>query len=175
MVLKIVTQQSKQMPISKKSNIRSRWYRPNEKPLESGTTPQLNEPKGEILISDKEKLIDDLSSAKPNPPKNTDKKRNSNHRNKNRDNNSPEERKPRENRGGREKDSSKRKHSRSKNHRKRNSQNRNSRNNPENSKISQGEKTSPSQKQKTGTTKDKSKSKETKSKLSSFISKLFGS
>ena len=175
MVLKIVTQQSKQMPISKKSNIRSRWYRPNEKPLESGTTPQLNEPKGEILISDNEKLIDDLSSAKPNPPKNTDKKRNSNHRNKNRDNNSPEERKPRENRGGREKDSSKRKHSRSKNHRKRNSQNRNSRNNPENSKISQGEKTSPSPKQKTGRTKDKSKSKETKSKLGSFISKLFGS
>ena len=166
MVLKIVTQQSKQMPISKKSNIRSRWYRPNEKPLESGTTPQLNEPKGEILISDNEKLIDDLSSAKPNPPKNTDKKR---------DNNSPEERKPRENRGGREKDSSKRKHSRSKNHRKRNSPNRNSRNNPENSKNSQGEKTSPSQKQKTGRTKDKSKSKETKSKLGSFISKLFGS
>ena len=85
------------MPISKKSNIRSRWYRPNEKPLESGTTPQLNEPKGEILISYNEKLIDDLSSAKPNPPKNTDKKRNSNHRNKNRDNNSPEERKPRDN------------------------------------------------------------------------------
>ena len=85
------------------------------------------------------------------------------------------ERKPRENRGGREKDSTKRKHSRSKNHRKRNSQNRNSRNNPENSKNSQGEKTSPTQKQKTGRTKDKSKSKETKSKLGSFISKIFGS
>ena len=116
----------------------------------------------------------DLSSAKPNPPKILIKK---------------EiqiivikieitivpKRKPRENRGGREKDSSKRKHSRSKNHRKRNSQNRNSRNNLENSKNSQGEKTSPSQKQKTGRTKDKSKSKETKSKLGSFISKLFGS
>ena len=34
------------MPITSKSNIRSRWYRPNEKPLKSEGVPQLNEPKG---------------------------------------------------------------------------------------------------------------------------------
>ena len=53
------------MPITSKSNIRSRWYRPNEKPLKSQGVPQLNEPKGEILINKNDKLIDDLSSVKP--------------------------------------------------------------------------------------------------------------
>ena len=55
------------MPITSKSNIRSRWYRPNEKPLKSEGVPQLNEPKGEILINKNDKLIDDLSSVKPPP------------------------------------------------------------------------------------------------------------
>ena len=62
------------MSITKKSNIRSRWYRANEKPLESGTNPQINEPKGEISISEDEKLVDDLSSAKP-PPQNSKEKK----------------------------------------------------------------------------------------------------
>ena len=57
------------MSITNKSNIRSRWYRANEKPLESGTNPQVNEPKGEISISENEKLVDDLSSVKPPPQK----------------------------------------------------------------------------------------------------------
>ena len=55
------------MPITSKSNIRSRWYRPNEKPLKSEGVPQLNEPKGEILINKNDKLIDDLSSVNPSP------------------------------------------------------------------------------------------------------------
>ena len=55
------------MPITSKSNIRSRWYRPNEKPLKSEGVPQLNEPKGEILINKNDKLIDDLSSVPPPP------------------------------------------------------------------------------------------------------------
>ena len=43
--------------ITSKSNIRSRWYRPNEKPLKSEGVPQLNEPKGEIVINKNDKLI----------------------------------------------------------------------------------------------------------------------
>ena len=44
-----------------KINIRSRWYRANEKPLESkGSESKTNEPVGEISISDKEKFKDDL-------------------------------------------------------------------------------------------------------------------
>ena len=64
------------MPITSKSNIRSRWYRPNEKPLKSEGVPQLNEPKGEILINKNDKLIDDLSSVKPPPASKREEKRN---------------------------------------------------------------------------------------------------
>ena len=70
------------MPITSKSNIRSRWYRPNEKPLKSEGVPQLNEPKGEILINKNDKLIDDLSSVKPPPAAKREEKRNPNHRRK---------------------------------------------------------------------------------------------
>ena len=48
-----------------KSRLRSRWYRPNEKPLETASKSQKNkEPFGEIS-SINEKLVDDLSNAKP--------------------------------------------------------------------------------------------------------------
>ena len=58
------------MSVSKKSNIRSRWYRANEKPLESkGSESKTNEPVGEISISDKEKFKDDLILVKPISPK----------------------------------------------------------------------------------------------------------
>ncbi|MEJ6523454.1 MAG: hypothetical protein QNL65_04695 [Opitutales bacterium] len=48
-----------------KSRLRSRWYRASEKPLESSTQSQKSkEPFGEIS-SASEKLVDDLSNAKP--------------------------------------------------------------------------------------------------------------
>ena len=50
-----------------KSKLRSRWYRPNEKPLETSTVDKKNtEPFGEIQNTG-EKLVDDLSKAKPSP------------------------------------------------------------------------------------------------------------
>ena len=49
-----------------KSRIRSRWHRPNEKPLENGGTPAvLAAPVGEIDPLDSSKLRDDLSNFKP--------------------------------------------------------------------------------------------------------------
>lgn len=48
-----------------KSRLRSRWYRPNEKPLETSSVGSKNqEPFGEISATD-EKLVDDLTHAKP--------------------------------------------------------------------------------------------------------------
>jgi hypothetical protein len=48
-----------------KSKLRSRWYRPNEKPLETNSKSTKNtEPFGEIQTTT-EKLVDDLSNAKP--------------------------------------------------------------------------------------------------------------
>lgn len=48
-----------------KSRLRSRWYRPNEKPLETSSGGSKNqEPFGEISATD-EKLVDDLTNAKP--------------------------------------------------------------------------------------------------------------
>ena len=64
------------MPITQKSNIRSRWYRPNEKPLESNTTSKVDaEPFGEISHSQGTILTDDLSSAKPPTSNNQENKR----------------------------------------------------------------------------------------------------
>jgi hypothetical protein len=49
-----------------KSRIRSRWHRPNEKPLENGGTPAaLAAPVGEIDPSNSSVLKDDLSNFKP--------------------------------------------------------------------------------------------------------------
>jgi hypothetical protein len=49
-----------------KSRIRSRWHRPNEKPLENGGTPAtLAAPVGQIDPSDSSALKDDLSNFKP--------------------------------------------------------------------------------------------------------------
>ena len=54
------------MPSSRKSNIRSRWYRSNEKPLESGSNSQKNaDPIGEISSTKNSEFIDDLSNARP--------------------------------------------------------------------------------------------------------------
>jgi hypothetical protein len=48
-----------------KSRLRSRWYRPNEKPLETSSGDSKNqEPFGEISATN-EKLVDDLTNAKP--------------------------------------------------------------------------------------------------------------
>ena len=47
-----------------KSRIRSRWYRANERPLESQSTPVAN-PTGEITLTEGAVLKDDLSNAKP--------------------------------------------------------------------------------------------------------------
>jgi DNA repair exonuclease SbcCD nuclease subunit len=49
-----------------KSRIRSRWYRANEKPLESSQeTSTQQAPFGEIDLSQQDSLKDDLSNAKP--------------------------------------------------------------------------------------------------------------
>ena len=49
-----------------KSKIRSRWYRSNEKPLESNSsTPSTQAPFGEINLSEDQILSDDLSNASP--------------------------------------------------------------------------------------------------------------
>ena len=113
------------MSITKKSNIRSRWYRANEKPLESGTNPQINEPKGEISISEDEKLVDDLSSAKPPPAKQQGEKRTHNQQRKNRNRNN-NERKHRRDKDSQRNENSRNKDSGSKNDHKRNSKRRNS-------------------------------------------------
>ena len=47
-----------------KSRIRSRWYRANERPLESQSTPVAN-PTGEITLTEGVVLKDDLSNATP--------------------------------------------------------------------------------------------------------------
>ena len=47
-----------------KSRIRSRWYRANERPLESQSTPVAN-PTGEITLTEGAVLKDDLSNATP--------------------------------------------------------------------------------------------------------------
>ena len=71
------------MPITQKSNIRSRWYRAKRKTIESGEgKAQLNEPKEKFLISENEKLIDDLSSVNLPPQERREEKRTLNHRNK---------------------------------------------------------------------------------------------
>ena len=73
------------MSTSQKSNIRSRWYRANEKPLESDSSPKTNaDPIGEISIQENEKLTDDLSSAKP-PAFNEKENRQSRNSNRNHD------------------------------------------------------------------------------------------
>ena len=48
-----------------KSRIRSRWHRPNEKPLENDALPALVAPMGEIDPSNASALTDDLSHYKP--------------------------------------------------------------------------------------------------------------
>lgn len=54
-----------------KSRLRSRWYRSNEKPLESPSeNKKSTEPFGEIQISDS-KLVDDLSKVKAPPKRET--------------------------------------------------------------------------------------------------------
>ena len=58
------------MPTTKKSSIRSRWYRPNEKPLELSNQIENDQPFGAILIRQNSKFIDDLSAIKPSPVQN---------------------------------------------------------------------------------------------------------
>ncbi len=48
-----------------KSRIRSRWHRPNEKPLENDALPAPVSPMGEIDSSNPSVLTDDLSHYKP--------------------------------------------------------------------------------------------------------------
>ena len=48
-----------------KSRIRSRWHRPNEKPLENDASPAPIAPIGEIDSSNPSALTDDLSNYKP--------------------------------------------------------------------------------------------------------------
>jgi len=60
-----------------KSRLRSRWHRPNEKPLESSTTNKKDSPPlGEVENTGQE-FVDDLSSKKPPQKKDFQSKANS--------------------------------------------------------------------------------------------------
>jgi hypothetical protein len=81
-----------------KSRLRSRWYRPNEKPLESPSeNKKSTEPFGEIQSTDS-KLVDDLSKVQAPPKRETRNYSNNNDNSNNRGNKSrPKHRKkPRE-------------------------------------------------------------------------------
>ena len=52
-----------------KSRIRSRWHKPNEKPLENDSSPAPQAPIGEINPADVSFLSDDLSNYKPSSSK----------------------------------------------------------------------------------------------------------
>ena len=162
------------MPITKKSNIRSRWYRPNEKPLETGGKSTNDEPFGELSISGNEKLTDDLSSIKAPPPrkkeeipsKGSDNKHNKNNRNRSQNGKS----RPRDNESE-NKDKNKRHRSRAKSNHKRRSTERDS--NDSQNRDRNKHKTQSKSRSRSKPTEQNSK-KVNKSKLSSFISKIFG-
>ena len=92
-----------------KSKLRSRWYRPNEKPLE--TTSEIKkstEPFGEIETTG-EKLVDDLSKAKPSPQNRNENQGNRRGKNNFKSNN-PNEKRSGRNRTGKPKNSSREPH-----------------------------------------------------------------
>lgn len=162
------------MPITKKSNIRSRWYRPNEKPLETGDKSTNVEPFGELLISGNEKLTDDLSSIKAPPSRKKEEipsRGSNNHHNKNNRNRS-------HNGKSRSRDNESENKNRNKRHRSRPKSNHKRRSTERDSKDSQNRdrnkhKTQSKSRHSSKTTAQRSK-KVNKSKLSSFISKIFG-
>jgi hypothetical protein len=164
------------MPITKKSNIRSRWYRPNEKPLETGSKSTNDEPFGELSISGNEKLTDDLSGIKAPPPRKREEKQsrgsdNTHHNRNNRSRSQNGKSRPRDDESE-NKNRNKRHRSRPKSNHKRRSTDRDSKDsqNRDRSKHKTQSKGRPSSKP----TETKSQ-KANKSKLSSFISKIFGS
>jgi hypothetical protein len=162
------------MPITKKSNIRSRWYRPNEKPLETGGKSTNDEPFGELSISGNEKLTDDLSSIKAPPPRKKDEipsRSSDNHHNKNNRNRTQNGKsRPRDNESE-NKDRNKRHRSRPKSNHKRKSSERD--NKDSQNRDRNKHKTQSKSRQSSKTAEPKSK-KVNKSKLSTFISKIFG-
>src|SRR6056300_895611 len=92
-----------------KSKLRSRWYRPNEKPLETSTEDKKNtEPFGEIQNTG-EKLVDDLSKAKPSPQNRNENRPNKSGQNHFKSNNPTEKRSDR-NRPRRSKNSDRKSH-----------------------------------------------------------------
>ena len=95
-----------------KSRIRSRWHRPNEKPLENSGSTAPAAPMGEIDTQNLSTLTDDLSNAKPSP-------------------NTREHSRGRNDQGGRRDDRPKSRNPRSRGRNDRNDRNdRNNRNNP---------------------------------------------
>ena len=162
------------MPITKKSNIRSRWYRPNEKPLETGGKSTNDEPFGELSISGNEKLTDDLSSIKAPPPRKKEEipsRGSDNHHNKNNRNRSQNGKsRSRDNESG-NKDRDKRHRSKPKSNHKRRSSDQDSKNSQNRDRNKH--KTQSKSRQSSKTAEPKSK-KVNKSKLSTLISKIFG-
>ena len=170
-----------------KSKLRSRWYRPNEKPLETTSEDKKNtEPFGEIENTG-EKLVDDLSKAKPNP-QNRNENQGNRRGQKNFKSNNPNEKRSGRNRTGKPKNSSREPHrseGQSRNQESKNSQNdrdkdKRKNSNSSNPKPRRKRKNKPHSEYKPHQTKDSTKSKKNndeikkKTGLGGFISKLFG-
>ena len=166
------------MSVSKKSNIRSRWYRSNEKPLESNDSQSKpNEPMGEISITENEKFIDDLTLVKPISSRGDahtrkqQSKEAKNRRKKNRHrNDTPNNTKDRETIHSKNSENEKPKSNSRK--RKRSTQSKN-RNPNQNNRVSKGQKSNSKKK----ISKNRSPGPDIKpkqSKLGKFISKIFG-
>lgn len=175
------TKPYKRMSTSQKSNIRSRWYRANEKPLESGSSSKSSsEPIGEISINENEKLTDDLSGAKPphasereNRQKRQPNRTNERRRGSSRPRSGANDLKDKDSRHSKD---NKREDSRPHPKRKRQPKNREHHNTKRTENSKRKDNGKPNERKKHAESKDKSISaKPAKSKLSSFISKIFGS
>ena len=163
------------MPTTKKSSIRSRWYRPNEKPLESSNQIENDQPFGEILIRQNSKFIDDLSAIKPSPVQNkvggrTGSSGKAPSKNKNRERNQKRKSRPR-NDESENRDTNIKRRPRPKSNHKRNSQNRESEG-PKSKERNKKKIYSKNQSQKKQD--EKTSTKSDSSKLSYFIAKFFG-
>ena len=168
-----------------KSNIRSRWYRSNEKPLESsqGSVAQ-QAPFGEINPSQEDSLKDDLSNATPSSISEGKQGRNSfkkehdrtskprrENRKKQNGSNRNHRSKEQENKGERQQDQSRRKHrpKPKKDHRTEEGKNQTSR-----SKHRPNSKKDQNRSSKKKNLNEKPTQAEPKSGLGKFISKIFG-
>ena len=157
-----------------KSRIRSRWYRSNEKPLESSPSESsTSSPLGEISLSEETPFKDDLSGAKPksnHDAGNSHRKRNGDNRKPHQENRDRRKKRGQANR--REDKDNRGKHRSRKSHPKNQTKNGNrkdhSSNEGSNSPRPRNRKYAPTKSDKA------SEEQKTQSKVGKFISKLFG-